>query len=380
MKYSVKDLGINLSTGFHIYSYEGGTCKTLAAIIGATVMGNSDYIVHQWRQTANNLDLVCARSSDGLLVLDEIKQLKKSCLLSEIIMQMGNNEGAGRMAQDTQSSRESFTWLMYYLSTGNQPTDQIIREREGNDLLGAEETRLYNIEMILPTNYHNKTDKKQLAKELYSAVNKYYGIAGHEFISRYLKIYVSNKNEALRIYNQVEKQLHELIEAHKSEFAGYEIHGRIITAFSVVATAGRMAKFLKILPDEFDPIETVWIILSNYLKNRGGNVDQKTYLRKLYHYTVTERSNYFTDNTNENNVSSPKRENWGHVTKDNNKEYAEIVTTNFAKMYGLNDYRGTRNIRNFLKTKGVIIGDTYQKSSGKRYVKIDIEVLSKLVT
>lgn len=161
------ELNISLSYGFHIYSYQGGTFKSLALTLASSVVGNSKYVQKQWKQTGNNLDLLCALSNNSLLVLDEMKQLNRQIALSDIIMQIGNNQGRGRMAQDGVSSREQLRWQLCYLSSGNKATEQYIFEREGGDLMGAEETRLYNLQMIAPTNFHDLGTKSIFAKHIH---------------------------------------------------------------------------------------------------------------------------------------------------------------------------------------------------------------------
>lgn len=376
------ELNITLSYGFHIYSYQGGTFKSLALSMAGSVIGNSTYVQKQWKQTGNNLDLLCALSNNGLLVLDEMKQLNRQIALSDIIMQIGNNQGRGRMAQDGVSSREQLRWQLCYLSSGNKATEQYILEREGGDLMGAEETRLYNLQMIAPTNYHDQGTKSNYAKHLHTAINDHHGIAGYEFICEYLKHHSSNKEWLTHEYEEIQTEYIARISKHSKEIGGADIHDRIVPAFASVAVAGALAKHLGILPDGFNPVNTVWQILLQYLIERGGNVDEQAWLSKLYSVVGKDRNKYFYHCNN-----NKPRDIYGFIETEMGSEIAYIVKKCLAEIYGYNSYKKAKCERNYLISVGVLNEETkdgkdiIMKKHGiyDRGVKITIERLSELV-
>lgn len=375
------ELGISLSYGFHIYSYLSGTFKSLALLMAGSVMGNREYIQKQWKQTGNNLDLLCALANNNLLVLDEMKQLSKNVPLSEIIMQIGNNNGRGRMAQDGISSRELLRWQLCYLSSGNKATEQYILEREGGDLMGAEETRLYNIQMMKPTNYHDKGTQSQFAKHLYNVIGKYHGIAGYEFISRYLANHSNNKQWLIDKYQAIQNDYNERIKQYAKEIGSSAVHDRIVPAFASVAVAGALAKHLGILPDGYNPINVVWQILMQYLIERGGNIDEQAWLNKIYDCLTRDRNKYFYHGENK------PREVYGVVSVEMGEEIAFIVKKCFAEIYGYSDFRKAKAERNYLISVGVL--EEHQKDGKEivikqfslhdRGVKILIKRLSELM-
>lgn len=375
------ELNITLSYGFHIYSYQGGTFKSLALSMAGSVIGNSTYVQKQWKQTGNNLDLLCALSNNGLLVLDEMKQLNRQIALSDIIMQIGNNQGRGRMAQDGVSSREQLRWQLCYLSSGNKATEQYILEREGGDLMGAEETRLYNLQMITPTNFHNKDTNVSFARHIHTSISKHHGIAGYNFISNYLAHHRHNKEWLIRKYQEIQTEFITRINKHSKEIGSTEIHDRIVPAFASVAVAGALAKHLGILPDGYNPVNNVWQILLQYLIERGGNVDEQAWLAKLYDVVGKNRNKYFYHGNNK------PRDIYGFIEMEMGAEIAYIVKKCLAEIYGYNSFKKAKGERNFLISVGVLNEenkegkDIIMKKHGiyDRGVKVTIERLSELV-
>lgn len=342
------ELNITLSYGFHIYSYQGGTFKSLALSMAGSAIGNSTYVQKQWKQTSNNLDLLCALSNNSLLVIDEMKQLNRQIALSDIIMQIGNNQGRGRMAQDGVSSREQLRWQLCYLSSGNKATEQYILEREGGDLMCAEETRLYNLQMITPTNFHNKDTNVSFARHIHTSISKHHGIAGYNFISNYLKHHSSNKEWLTHEYEEIQTEYIARISKHSKEIGGADIHDRIVPAFASVAVAGALAKHLRILPDGIKPINTVWDILLQYLIERGGNIDEQTWLTKLYDVVSKNRNKYFYHGSNK------PRDIYGYIDTEIGQEVIFIVKKCLAEIYGYNSYKKAKGERNFLISSGVM--------------------------
>ncbi len=375
------ELGISLSYGFHIYSYLAGTFKSLSLLMAGSVMGNREYSQKQWKQTGNNLDLLCALANHNFVALDEMKQLGKNVPLSEIIMQIGNNSGRGRMAQDGISSRELLRWQLCYLSSGNKATEQYILEREGGDLMGAEETRLYNIQMIKPANYHDHATQSQFAKHLYSAIGNYHGAAGYEFVSRYLADHSKNKQWLLDKYQAIQNDYTARIKQYAKEIGGGDIHDRIVPAFASVAVAGALAKHLGILPEGYNPVNVVWQVLMQYLIERGGNIDEQAWLNKIYDRVTKDRPKYFYYGENK------PREVYGVITQEMGEEIAYIVRKCFAEIYGYSDFRKARAERNYLTSIGVL--EEHQKDGKEiiikqftlhdRVVKILIKPLSELI-
>ena len=374
----LRDLDIKLSSGFHIYSLEAGTGKTTLAKVAATVMGNPNYIVHQWDQTTNNLDLLLAHSNDGFIVLDELKQLRETANLPNIIMKLGNGSGAGRMAQDAKSSREQFTWLTYYLSTGNHTTDYFIEirrkseHRKNESSHGATETRLYNIQMIPPINYPDKVSIQQLFKHLNINVDRYCGIAGYTFIEKYLSNHTDNKAKANTLYKEICSEIN-------NKYQDKDVHSRIIDAFAVIEVAGRMAKEFGIIPDKFNPIEAVGEVLHTYIDNRGGNRDHQEYLNTLYTCVVTNRKQFFEYQLDEmsNVIRNHPTTYYGRIEKN----IAYIGTPCFAKIFGQDNFKSCKPIRDILRQKGVLVpsenGDSEQHGDRERYVRIDICILKE---
>ncbi|MBY0244200.1 MAG: DUF927 domain-containing protein [Sphingobacteriaceae bacterium] len=378
---AMPELSISMSYGFHIYSYQGGTFKSLALSMAGSVVGNGNYVQKQWKQTGNNLDLLCALSNNSLLVLDEMKQLNRQIALSDIIMQIGNNQGRGRMAQDGVSSREQLRWQLCYLSSGNKATEQYILEREGGELMGAEETRLYNLQMMTPTNFHDHAVKSSYAKHLHTSINECHGIAGYEFISNYLAHHRHNKEWLIRKYQEIQTEFITRINKHSKEIGSTEIHDRIVPAFASVAVAGALAKHLGILHDGFNPVNTVWQILLQYLIERGGNVDEQAWLAKLYDVVSKDRNKYFY------HAGNKPKEIYGFIETEMGAEIAYIVRKCLAEIYGYNNFKKAKSERNFLISIGVLHEETKEgkdiimRKHGiyDRGVKVTIERLSELV-
>ena len=93
------------SGGLHLY---GGSQKgkTTAGLVAASVWGKGAHggKLQQWRSTPNALEAVAARSSDGLLVMDELSQSEAQDAGAACYM-LANEQGKGRLDRSANCAR-----------------------------------------------------------------------------------------------------------------------------------------------------------------------------------------------------------------------------------------------------------------------------------
>lgn len=213
------------------------------------------------------------------------------------------------------------------------------------------------------------------------AINEHHGIAGYEFMCNYLQNHINNKEWLNSKYQDIQAEFMNSISKHSKDIGTTDIHDRIVPAFASVAVAGALARHLKILPDGFKPINTVWQILLQYLTERGGNVDEQAWLDKLYDVVSKDRNKYFY------HAGNKPREIYGFIETEMDTEIAYIVRKCLAEIYGYNNFKKARSERNFLISAGVLHEETKEgkdiimKKHGiyDRGVKVNIERLSELV-
>lgn len=217
--------------------------KSTALAAAASVWGDSQRVVHSWRSTDNALEHVAAQHCDGLLILDEIKEVDPR-QVGAIAYMLGNGQGKAR-AHHAGGLREAITWRITMLSSGELGlADHMAaagqRSHAGQDVrfieLPADAERghgMWDALGIYP-------DGRAFTAALQSASRRYYGTAGRAFVAALLK----DKASARRLAQQVED---ELFRDHVKVDAGSQVQ-RVAKSFAVAAAAGELAASWGIVP------------------------------------------------------------------------------------------------------------------------------------
>jgi uncharacterized protein (DUF927 family) len=181
----------------HLAAYEGGGIhlygrssigKTTALRLAATVWGRGDTpgFVRSWRATVNALEGAAASASDTALILDELGQAEARELAAALYM-LAHGGGKARAHRDG-SLRESSTWRVLTLSSGELPVDAKLTEDRGRKPRAGQLVRMLDIHADRGRGFgifdftRPDVDAVALAKRCKLAASFAYGTAGPEFV------------------------------------------------------------------------------------------------------------------------------------------------------------------------------------------------------
>ena len=170
------------SGGFHLQS-DSSTGKTTAAFFALSVFGEPEPLKITWSGTGIGFNNIAAARNDGLLVLDEIHQATPK-VVSQTVYSIMNGVNKVQGAKDG-GNRHLTRWRVLVLSTGEVSPETMLRNKA--DWNAGQNVRLPTLHADtgkhgIYENLHGFASGALLSEYLNQAVDKYYGIAGREFI------------------------------------------------------------------------------------------------------------------------------------------------------------------------------------------------------
>jgi len=245
--------------------------KTTIIQAAASVWGrgsSSGGYVRGWRATANGLEGAAASATDTLLVLDELGVLE-SREAGAAIYALASGEGKARMARDA-SLRETKTWRVLVLSTGEVPMEVKVAEDKGRKARAGQTVRMLDIDADRGKGFgafsHTGSESSAavLADTLKLAAKTNYGTAGPEFVRRLVRYGVAKAGAAanVRIKKFVAKETQEGDDGQVVRTAG---------KFGHIAAAGELATELGVTPWKkgMSTQAAAWAF-RHWVKGRGG--------------------------------------------------------------------------------------------------------------
>lgn len=277
-------------TGIH-FKGKSSKGKSTAEFVACTVFGNPESYHCTWRNTGNALEQTAFMHNDSLLVLDEIGEVPNPKELGSIVYMLINGSGKGRMTKSL-TLKDSHRWRIVFLSSGEKTLSEHMEESGQNTKLGHE-IRMVNINVDdSPYGIFSCVDFEESAASqamlLNSNSNKYYGVAGEQWLE-YLTI---NKVEVMNIANKLLNEYSRVLTANFNE--GHII--RVAKSFALVATAGELATLAGITSWKsgvaFNAIQTVF---NNWITNlkEKGNYEEKEVLEKIKLFFIQNGSSRF---------------------------------------------------------------------------------------
>lgn len=220
------------SGGFH-YVGDSSQGKSVAARCCVSVWSGN---LPTWDSTKNGIENHAANHSGIGTALDEIGQADSKAI-AEIVYMLGNGEGKARSTA-TGENRETKTWSLYWLSTGETSLDAKIREI-GKTAHAGQQLRIADVDadagagMGLFENIPDDVDPASFADQMERAGKESFGTAGPAFVE-YLSANQSGINQKLKSYvdDFTAKNV-------KTEHTGQV--KRVAGRFAQVAAAGEMA-------------------------------------------------------------------------------------------------------------------------------------------
>jgi putative DNA primase/helicase len=215
--------------GFHVCGASSRGKSTIQRV-SASVFGCPSRYKQTWRTTANGLEAVAALHNDGLLILDEIREINPKEIGSAAYL-LANGKGKTR-ANSAGSTRKQASWRLLFLSSGETGLCDVMQSA-GERTHAGQELRLAEISIGDFENTHGYETPGKFADALIENSEKFYGSAGLAFIQR-----VVAERAALAI--KLRKSIDEFVKNAVPPGASGQV-GRVAKRFGLVAAAGEIA-------------------------------------------------------------------------------------------------------------------------------------------
>lgn len=172
------------SGGIHLFG-NSSTGKTTLLKLAASVWGDSG-LVRSWRATANGLEGVANRTSDVVLILDELGQIDSKDAATALYMLAS---GVGKIRMNRNATLQDIkTWRAFMLSSGEMTVEAKITQLRGAKAYTGATLRLLNVAADQRLGFGvfdsggSTGDIRDLLKDFNSAVTSTYGVVGPEFV------------------------------------------------------------------------------------------------------------------------------------------------------------------------------------------------------
>ncbi|OYY74282.1 MAG: hypothetical protein B7Y40_06015 [Gammaproteobacteria bacterium 28-57-27] len=247
------------SSAFHwMGNSSQGKSGSLAA--AASVWGNPQGIVHSWRHTDNALESTAAAHNDGLLILDELKEVDPK-QAGAIAYMLANSKGKGR-AHHAGGLRDVISWRIAMLSSGELGLADHMAS-VGQRAQAGQAVRFIELPVDagmgwgMWNNLHQHTDGAAFTNHLIDAAAKYHGTASPAFIAALIE----NLDDVPQSVKRVEEAF---MQHFVPQMAGVDGQvKRVAAAFATVAAAGELAVLWGICP---------WPHPTNFEREKGLNL------------------------------------------------------------------------------------------------------------
>ncbi len=245
----VLDLADESFAGFHLVG-ASSTGKSTAATLAASVWGAplpTDQ-VRSWRATDNALESVAAEHSDSLLVLDEMAQIDPKIIEATVYM-LGNGSGKARANRDG-SARESRSWRLSVLSTGEHTAGDAIRTTGKRHTAGGVDVRMINIPADPGAGkglfeHTHGLPAAEFAGSIVRNCQEMHGTAGREWLTKLAMLRQTDDDEA-PVRDMIRDDIASFLAVARQGQVDGQIE-RVARKFALVAAAGELGITLDLL-------------------------------------------------------------------------------------------------------------------------------------
>lgn len=253
---------------FHLY---GPTSrgKTTSSHAAGSVWGGhprTTGYLDSWKSTANGLEILAAEHNHGLLVLDELREVKDPKIAVAAIYSLGGGKGTTRMTKNIEK-RADLIWQLVVLSSGELTFEDLAREC-GRRSYGGQEVRMLDIPALVGQHgvfedLHGEKDGKAFSTRVVRAARTHYGTAIRAFLDK-----LAGDRE--KIATRYKELVNQFDEEWSKGITEAQI-GRAVKHFALMAGAGELATELGVTA--WQPgaaAEGVKICLDAWLDTRSG--------------------------------------------------------------------------------------------------------------
>lgn len=230
------------SCAFHLVG-DSSLGKSGALIAAGSVWGDPSRTVHSWRATDNALEYVAAQHNDGLLILDELKEVDPR-QAGQVAYMLSNSQGKNR-AHHSGGLREAITWRVAVLSSGELGLADHLAQA-GQKIHAGQEVRFIELpadagqQRGMWDELHGLGSGGAFTDAIKDAATKYYGTPARAFI----EALAMRTNEVLPTAENVRRFF---ADQFVPSNAGGQVR-RVASAFALVAAAGELASKWQICP------------------------------------------------------------------------------------------------------------------------------------
>jgi uncharacterized protein (DUF927 family) len=220
--------------GFH-FRGSSSTGKSTAQNLACSVWGSPSY-KHTWRATINGLEAIAAMHNDGLLILDELGQADPRNV-GDMMYMLAHGKAKGRMNKNL-SAREEITWLIMFLSSGEESLVSMMQQA-GKHTKAGQELRLADIPadagkgMGMFEQLHGTDNPSTFSVMIKDHAAKSYGTAGLQWLE-----WVSRQRPQLT--TRIKAMIEHFTGEHVPSGASGQVE-RVARRFALVAAAGELA-------------------------------------------------------------------------------------------------------------------------------------------
>lgn len=251
--------------GFHLC---GGSSKgkSTAQILAASIWGNPSKYKRSWRTTANALESIALLSNDGLLILDEIREISPKEIGAAVYM-LANGQAKSRANRSGFLARRTQTWKTLFLSSGEIGLCELMRQ-SGERANAGQEVRMAEIGIGDFENIHGYETPGCFADALRENSSRYYGTTGLEYLRRL----VEKRGEQT---DAIRRCIDNFVSFFVQEGAAGQI-ARVARRFGLAAVAGELATEYGLTgwqPGAAN--EAARICLDSWIESFGGTGDRE---------------------------------------------------------------------------------------------------------
>ncbi len=260
--------------GFHARG-ESSTGKTTLLRAAGSVWGGGGELgfAQSWRNTDNALEAVALAHNDGLLALDELRQLDPTAA-GAAAYALSAGVAKGRLRADADLKARP-TWRVLILSAGEIGLADMIRLAKGKDKSYAgQELRLIDLDADMGQGLgawqtlHHAESAAAFSESLKTATDAHYGHAGPLFVERFM----AGRGELEAVARRLQSSFLESV----TEAGDTGQARRGAQRFALAAVAGELAALLDVAPWQAgEAADAVAVIFKRWAKQFGRSTQRE---------------------------------------------------------------------------------------------------------
>lgn len=351
------------STAVH-WTGDSSVGKSGSLYAGGSVWGAPAVTVHSWRSTDNSLEYVAAQHNDGLLILDELKEVDPKSA-GAIAYMLSNAKGKNR-AHHAGGLREAITWRIAMLSSGELGLADHMASA-GQKTHAGQAVRFVELPadagagLGMWNELHHLADGRSFTDHLKTAAARYYGTAGRAFVAAL----AANLADVPGLVRKLETRF---FETYVPSDAGGQVK-RVAGAFALVAAAGELAAEWKVCPwPQRSAFDAAGLMFKEWLKARptAGNLEEAQILAHVVSVMERNWQGRFIDwaRVSEANADLSRmaavhdalgfRKKAGEWTEENQAFLFYVTRGRFAEEFGSKGGFKPKRVAAVLKAKGIL--------------------------